>query len=62
MPILDLILEKNPLRLFAQRIGLSTTVFPVTAFAQSRSNERAGQIQKIKTYGLPDNQSNPRMI
>ncbi|KAH7135612.1 pisatin demethylase [Dendryphion nanum] len=62
MPILDLILEKNPIRLFAQRIGLSNTVFPVTAFAQSRSNERAGQIQKIKTYGLPEGQANPRGV
>lgn len=62
MPVLDLILEKNPIRLFAQRIGLSNTVFPVTAFAQSRSNERAGQIQKIKTYGLPEGQSNPRGV
>lgn len=60
MPTLDLFLEKNPIRLFAQRIGLSNTVFPVTLFAQTRSNERAGQIQKIKTYGLPEDQANPR--
>lgn len=62
MPILDLFLEKNPVRLLAQRIGLSNTVFPVTLFAQTRSNERAGEIQKIKTYGLPENQSNPRGV
>jgi cytochrome P450 len=55
MPILDLFLEKNPISLFAQRIGLTKTVFPVTLFAQKRSNERAGQIQKIKTYGLEKN-------
>lgn len=62
MPILDLILEKNPLRLFAQRVGLSNSVFPVTLFAQTRSNERAGQIQKIKTYGLPEDQPKSRGV
>ncbi|CAI6333040.1 unnamed protein product [Periconia digitata] len=62
MPILDLFLEKNPLRLFAQRIGLSNTVFPVTLFAQSRSNERAGQIHKIKSYGLQEEQGSTRGV
>jgi cytochrome P450 len=62
MPILDLFLEKNPISLLAQRIGLNNTVFPVTLFAQTRSNERAGEIQKIKTYGLPEDQSNPRGV
>ncbi|KAF2463278.1 pisatin demethylase [Lindgomyces ingoldianus] len=62
MPILDLFLEKNPIRLLAQRLGLNKTVFPVTLFAQTRSNERAGEIQKIKAYGLPDNESNPRGV
>ncbi|KAF2001813.1 pisatin demethylase [Amniculicola lignicola CBS 123094] len=57
MPVLDLFLEKNPISLFAQRIGLSNFVFPVTLFAQKRSNERAGEIQKIKTYGLPEKDS-----
>lgn len=62
MPILDLILEKNPIRMYAQRIGLNSTVFPVTLFAQTRSNERAGEIQKIKTYGLPDDLPNSRGV
>ncbi|KAF2183228.1 pisatin demethylase [Zopfia rhizophila CBS 207.26] len=62
MPILDLLLEKNPIVLLAQRIGLSKTVFPVTLFAQTRSNERAGEIQKIKAYGLPENEPNPRGV
>ncbi|KAK3197712.1 hypothetical protein GRF29_216g1072214 [Pseudopithomyces chartarum] len=61
MPILDLFLEKNPISLFFQRIGLSKTVFPVTLFAQTRSNERFSQIQKIKKYGLED-ESNPRGV
>ena len=61
MPVLDLFLEKNPISLFFQRIGLSKTVFPVTLFAQTRSNERYSQIQKIKAHGLED-QSNPRGV
>jgi len=52
MPTLDLLLEKNPLRLLAQRLGLSKTVFPVTLFAQTRSAERASEISKIKLHGL----------
>lgn len=54
MPTLDLLLEKNPIRLLAQRLGLSKTVFPVTLFAQKRSNERAAEIAKIKAHGLPE--------
>ncbi|KAF2738694.1 pisatin demethylase [Polyplosphaeria fusca] len=62
IPTLDLLLEKNPIRLWMQRIGLNNTVFPVTLFAQTRSNERAGEIAKIKSYGLPDDVSNPRGV
>jgi len=62
MPLLDLFLEKNPISLFLQRIGISKTVFPVTLFAQTRSNERADQIQKIKTYGLSEDEANPRGV
>ena len=63
MPILDLFLEKNPIKMWAARLGLIKTVFPVTLFAQSRSNERAGHIQKIKTYGIPDEEkANGRAI
>ncbi|KAF2648704.1 pisatin demethylase [Lophiostoma macrostomum CBS 122681] len=62
MPILDLFLEKNPIRLFSQRIGLTKSSFPVTVFAQSRSNERAGEIQKIKQYGLPEDKGNGRGV
>lgn len=62
MPFLDLLLEKNPIRMWAQRVGLSKTQFPVTRFAHTRSNERAGEVQKIKQYGLPENQPNPRGV
>lgn len=57
MPTLDLLLEKNPLRLLSQRLGLSKTVFPVTLFAQKNSNERATEIAKIKAHGLSDRTS-----
>ncbi|KAF2712861.1 pisatin demethylase [Pleomassaria siparia CBS 279.74] len=62
MPTLDLLLEKNPIRLFAQRIGLSNAVFPVTLFAQTRSAERFSSIQKIKAFGLPEDEANPRGV
>lgn len=62
MPILDLLLEKNPIRLFMQRIGLSNTVFPVTLFAQTRSAERFSSIQKIKAFGLSEDEANPRGV
>lgn len=54
MPTLDLFLEKNPISLFLQRIGLTKTTFPVTIFAQSRSSERHTEIEKIKAHGLPE--------
>ncbi|KAF2101842.1 pisatin demethylase [Rhizodiscina lignyota] len=54
MPVLDLLLEKNPIRLYCQRLGLSNTVFPVTAFAQARSAEREPEMAKIRANGLKD--------
>ncbi|KAJ4330528.1 hypothetical protein N0V87_009921 [Didymella glomerata] len=63
MPILDRILWKNPISLFAQRIGLDKRIHPVTLFALSRSNERAQQVSKIKKFGLSDDErANPRGI
>jgi cytochrome P450 len=63
MPILDRILWKNPITLFAQRIGLDKRVHPVTLFALSRSNERAAQVAKIKNFGLSDDErANPRGV
>lgn len=52
MPILDLLLEKNPLMLYLQRLGLSKSVFPVTKFAQDRSAERRAEMAVIKEKGL----------
>ena len=56
IPILDRILWKNPISLFAQRIGLDKRVHPVTLFAKERTNERASQVEKIKRFGLSDDE------
>ncbi|KAF2139705.1 uncharacterized protein K452DRAFT_231839 [Aplosporella prunicola CBS 121167] len=52
IPIIDLFLEKNPLKLRLQSWGFLNTVFPATAFAQSRSAERSAEMDKIKEVGL----------
>ena len=57
MPILDLLLEKNPIRLWSQRLGLSGSVFPVTAFAQKRSRERDAEMAAIREHGLKEDTS-----
>lgn len=63
MPILDQFFWKNPILLFAQRIGLDKRIHPVTLFAMSRSNERVGQVEKVKRFGLSDDEkANPRGI
>ncbi|KAF1918980.1 pisatin demethylase [Ampelomyces quisqualis] len=63
MPILDRLLWKNPISLLAQRIGLDKRIHPVTLFALNRSNERASQVEKIKQFGLSDDEkANPRGI
>ncbi|KAH7392006.1 pisatin demethylase [Phaeosphaeria sp. MPI-PUGE-AT-0046c] len=63
MPILDRLLWKNPITLFAQRIGLDKRIHPVTLFALKQSNERATQVEKIKRFGLSDDEkANPRGI
>ncbi|EMD60387.1 hypothetical protein GGP41_000714 [Bipolaris sorokiniana] len=63
MPILDRFLWRNPILLFAQRIGLDKRVHPVTLFALKRSSERANQVEKIKRFGLSDDErANPRGI
>lgn len=63
MPILDRFLWRNPILLFAQRIGLDKRVHPVTLFALKRSSERANQVEKIKRFGLSDDErANPHGI
>lgn len=56
MPILDLLLEKNPFRLYLERWGLSKKVFPATKFAQSRADERAAEMAKVRLHGLDSSQ------
>lgn len=51
MPLLDLLFEKNPIKLKMQKWGISKTVFPVTKFALARSGERATEMEKIKQDG-----------
>ena len=57
MPILDLIWEKNPLKLQLQKWGLNNTVFPVTKFALDQNRERTSEMEKIKQDGKLDEES-----
>jgi cytochrome P450 len=52
MPFLDLLLKKNVLHMWLQRLGLSKSVFPATKFALERSHEREKEMSIIKTQGL----------
>ncbi|KAK0862978.1 hypothetical protein LTR87_016387 [Friedmanniomyces endolithicus] len=53
-PFLDLLLEKNPVKLALQRWGISKTVFPVTRFANDQAASRAAEMEKIKQEGSLD--------
>jgi len=53
-PFLDLLLEKNPIKLAMQRWGISKTVFPVTRFANDQAASRAAEMEKIKLKGSLD--------
>ncbi|KAK0260568.1 hypothetical protein LTR01_002444 [Friedmanniomyces endolithicus] len=53
-PFLDLLLEKNPIKLAMQRWGISKTVFPVTRFANDQAASRAAEMEKIKQEGSLD--------
>ncbi|THW98423.1 benzoate 4-monooxygenase cytochrome-like protein P450 [Aureobasidium pullulans] len=52
MPFLDLILEKNPLKLRLEKWGVNKKVFPVTKFALDRSGERKDEMQKVRETGI----------
>lgn len=54
MPILDLLLRKNPIIMKLQQWGFSKSVFPVTKFAQDRSAERSAEMQKVRESGIAD--------
>ncbi|KKY28214.1 putative cytochrome p450 [Diplodia seriata] len=51
-PWLDLLIDKNPIKLALQRYGLIGKVFPITKFALTRQSERAGEMEKIRQHGL----------
>ena len=57
MPWLDLVLEKNPIKLQFQKWGINNTVFPVTKFAQDQSAHRTAEMEKIKQDGSLDEES-----
>lgn len=51
MAWIDLLLEKNPLKLQMEKWGIIKKVFPITQFALSRAAERRDEMEKIKTTG-----------
>ncbi|GME25238.1 cytochrome p450 [Neofusicoccum parvum] len=53
-PWLDLIFDKNPIKLALQRSGIIGKVFPVTKFALARQSERAAEMEKIRQHGLDE--------
>lgn len=52
MPILDLLFQKNVLKLQLQKWGFLKTVFPVTKFGLDRSAERSHDMAIVKEKGL----------
>jgi len=52
IPVLDLFLQKNVLKLQLQKWGVLKTVFPATRFALDRSAEREGDMKIIKEKGI----------
>lgn len=56
-PWLDLIFEKNPVKLLMQKWGISNHVFPVTKFALAQNADRSAEMEKIKQDGALDEKS-----
>ena len=50
MPLLDLIWEKNPLKLQLQKWGINNTVFPVTKFALDQNRARTSEMEKMESW------------
>lgn len=57
MPMIDLFLEKNPIKLQLQKLGFNNTVFPVTKFALDQNKDRTAEMEKIKQNGIVDEKS-----
>ncbi|KAI5370115.1 Putative cytochrome P450 [Septoria linicola] len=57
MPFLDLLYQKNPIRLKLQKWGIDKKVFAVTRFALEQSADRASEMDKIRQDGSLDERS-----
>jgi len=57
-PFLDLLLRKNPLKLWFESLGLQK-IFPVTKFALDRAAERSGEMSKIAESGQVPSEGKP---
>ena len=51
-PFLDLLFEKNPIKLQLQKLGISKYIFPVTRFANAQSANREVEMAKIRETGV----------
>jgi cytochrome P450 len=56
-PKIDLLWEKNPIRLLLQKYGISKTIFPVTKFALAQSSSRESEMSKIRSHGMTTSSS-----
>lgn len=57
MPQVDLILEKNPIKLQLQKWGFYNKVFAVTKFALKQNKDRTAEMEKIKQDGIVNEDS-----
>ncbi|MCJ1384791.1 hypothetical protein MMC17_007909 [Xylographa soralifera] len=51
LPILDVLLLKNPILRFLDRTGIMSFTFPVVTFAKARMGERLAEIEEAKSNG-----------
>lgn len=57
MPLLDLVWQKNPIRLALERWGVTNKMFPVTRFALKQSAARESEMSKVRETGEADESS-----
>ncbi|KAK5107477.1 hypothetical protein LTR62_001095 [Meristemomyces frigidus] len=50
-PFLDLLFQKNPIKLQLQKLGISKYIFPVTRFANAQSATREAEMAKVRSTG-----------
>ncbi|MCJ1416756.1 hypothetical protein MMC32_003094 [Xylographa parallela] len=58
LPILDVLLLKNPILRFLDKTGIMSFTFPVVTFAKARMGERLAEIEEAKSNGQ-DPESSP---